>query len=298
VGTRDSTPTGEKVAFQIAKWLVEERWSVVSGLAKGIDAAAHRGALSKRGRTVAVMATPLDKVYPAENKQLAYEILDHDGCWVSEIPLGKSAHRGAFVRRDRIQSGMCVAVVPVQTDVEGGTMHTVGFAEKQGRLLLCPQPTEKERFLKQYAGVRCLIETGRAKAFSSEEFGHVLLMLLEHRDSLLSSWHEREREPSSRDESSFSHPNLIGSRRNELQTGDRIQKGFEFQFDEKEQVDTVLDKIKREAQLELIEELLRELSNGSSPNDIVIRRWAETKLRSFREGTTSITPDSVKDSRH
>jgi len=185
VGTRDSTSTGEKVAFKIAKWLGEHKWCVVSGLAKGIDSAAHKGTMDAQFPTAAVMATPLNKIYPAENRQLANDILDRGGCWISEFPLWKKPYRSAFVQRDRIQSGMSVAVIPVQTDVEGGTMHTVRFAEQQGRLVLCPRPIQGEQFLKQYAGIRNLIDSKRAIPFSGEEYVRVLQFLTDRRAKLL-----------------------------------------------------------------------------------------------------------------
>lgn len=177
IGTRDTTPIGEKVATRIAKWLGEHNWCIVSGLAKGIDAAAHKGALEAKGKTIAVMATALDKVYPAENRELADAIIASGGCWVSEMALWRKPHRGSFVQRDRIQSGLSVAVIPVQTDVEGGTMHTVRYAEQQKRLLLCPRPIEQESSLKQYAGIKRLIESHRAKSFASDQYGEILNML-------------------------------------------------------------------------------------------------------------------------
>jgi DNA processing protein len=174
VGTRNTTPVGEMVAKKVSRFFGENGFSVISGLAKGIDAAAHEGALDSGATTVAVFATPLDKVYPAENRDLAYRILDHGGAWVGELPLFKSAHRNSFVERDRIQSGLSVAVVPVQTDIKGGTMHTVGFAEKQHRMLLCPRPLQAEQSRDQYRGVKYLIETGRALAFDSADYEDVL----------------------------------------------------------------------------------------------------------------------------
>lgn len=187
IGTRDTTPTGEKVAKRIAKWLGEHRWCIVSGLAKGIDTAAHRGALEAKAKTIAVMATSLDKVYPAENRELADQILDSGGCWVSELALWRKPHRGSFVQRDRIQSGLSVAVIPVQTDIEGGTMHTVRFAEQQKRLLLCPRPIDQESSLKQYAGIKRLIESHRAKAFASDQYGEILDALSKSLTALVGS---------------------------------------------------------------------------------------------------------------
>lgn len=187
VGTRDATSAGERVAFKIAKWLGEHSWCVVSGLAKGIDTAAHKGTLDGKFPTAAVMATPLNKIYPKENRKLADEILDHGGCWISEFPLWKKPYRSAFVQRNRIQSGLSVAVIPVQTDIEGGTMHTVRFAEQQHRLLLCPRPIQPEQSLRQYAGIRQLIESDRAVPFSGEEYGRVLEFLRDRRAKLLNT---------------------------------------------------------------------------------------------------------------
>lgn len=185
VGTRDTTQNGEKVASRVAKWFGEQGWCVVSGLAKGIDTAAHRGILDIGGKTAAVMATPLNKVYPAENRLLAGEILEKGGCWISELPVWGKFHRSSFVQRDRIQSGLSVAVIPVQTDIEGGTMHTVRFAEQQGRLLMCPRPIESEQTSKQYAGVRLLIDSKRAIPFSNTDFPKVLESLILGRAALL-----------------------------------------------------------------------------------------------------------------
>jgi DNA processing protein len=180
VGTRNTTPVGEMVAKKVSRFFGENGFSVISGLARGIDAAAHEGALDSGATTIAVFATPLDKVYPAENRDLAYRILDQGGAWVGELPLFKSAHRNSFVERDRIQSGLSVAVVPVQTDIKGGTMHTVGFAEKQHRMLLCPRPLQAEQFRDQYRGVKHLIETGRALAFDSADYIDILNKVRRH----------------------------------------------------------------------------------------------------------------------
>lgn len=186
VGTRDSTPAGNTVAFRIARFFGHNTCAIVSGLAKGIDTAAHKGTLDAKGRTVAVFGTPLNKIYPAENKALAGEILDTGGAWVSEIPLFKGTHRNSFVQRDRIQSGLSVAVIPVQTDVEGGTMHTVQFATEQNRLLFCPRPLSGEQGLKQYGGINVLINDGRAIPFQVDDYSFVLNRIRSHKEQLRS----------------------------------------------------------------------------------------------------------------
>lgn len=180
IGTRNVTPSGEKVATKIAAYFSEKGFSIISGLAKGIDTAAHRGAVQVSMPTVAVFATPLDKVYPAENRDLAESILETGGAWVSEIPLMKAVHRNSFVERDRIQSGLSSAVIPVQTDIKGGTMHTVNFAEKQGRLLFCPEPIRPEQDREQYRGILQLISSHRARQFNSDDYSDVAAQITLH----------------------------------------------------------------------------------------------------------------------
>jgi DNA processing protein len=184
VGTRDSTPKGEEVATRVARFFGGHDCAIVSGLAKGIDTAAHKGALEANAPTIAVFATPLNKVYPAENRSLADAILKMNGNWISEIPLSKKPHRSSFVERDRIQSGISAAVIPVQTDLQGGTMHTVGFAEQQDRLLLCPRPLNGEQHLKQYAGIVSLIDSKRAVPFQSDDYAVVLDRVRAHGEQL------------------------------------------------------------------------------------------------------------------
>jgi DNA processing protein len=175
VGTRNPTQRGLAVAHRVAQWFAEAGFVIVSGLAKGIDTAAHEGALG-HGRTVAVLGTPLDKIYPAENKHLAGEIAE-TGALVSEYPIGFASHGQSFVERDRIQAGMSIAVVPVQTGLEGGTQHTIRFAEEQGRLILCPRPLAAEQDAPEYAGIHQLIESGRARAFEADDYADLLVSL-------------------------------------------------------------------------------------------------------------------------
>lgn len=186
VGTRDPTEYGRSVAGHIARHFGSKGFVVVSGLAKGIDTAAHEGALAVGARTIAVLGTPLDQIYPVENKPLAERIANDSGVLIAELALGTKSFRNAFVQRDRIQSGLSLAVMPVQSDLNGGTMHTVRFAEKQKRLLLCPTPAPAERRLKQYAAIVELIRSGRAREFQKEDYASLVELLWEHRRKLLS----------------------------------------------------------------------------------------------------------------
>lgn len=137
VGTREPTPYGETVARRSGKTAVEAGFVVVSGLAHGCDKFGHEGCLDALGVGVAVMAHGLDKVYPAANRDLAARLLEFGGCLVSEYPIGTAAARTAFAERDRIQSGLSDGVFVIETDVKGGTMHTVRFSREQRRPLAC-----------------------------------------------------------------------------------------------------------------------------------------------------------------
>lgn len=189
IGTRNPTTSGSKVARKIAGHLASSGFVVVSGLARGIDSAAHRAAC-EAGFTVAVLANPLDKVYPAENRELAEQIVERGGTLVGELPKGERTYRNAFVRRDRIQSGMSLAVIPIQTDIEGGTMHTVRFAEAQRRLLFCPTPLQEETNRKEYAGIWQLLRSNRAVAFQSrEDYTDVISRIREHKAKWMNEYH-------------------------------------------------------------------------------------------------------------
>jgi DNA processing protein len=143
VGTREPTLYGAKVARKSGQTVAEAGFAVVSGLAHGCDTLGHEGCLDGKGIGVAVMAHGLDRVYPAANRSLAERLLEGGGCLVSEYPIGITPIRTAFAERDRIQSGLSDGVLVIETDVKGGTMHTVRFAREQVRALACVAHPEK-----------------------------------------------------------------------------------------------------------------------------------------------------------
>jgi DNA processing protein len=143
VGTRAPTTFGTEVTRRLVSYLTDHDWGIVSGLARGIDAEAHRTAIERNGYTVAVLGNGLDKVYPLENRHLADEILHRGGALLSEQPFGVAAKAAHLVQRDRLQSGMSIATIVMQTDLSGGTMHTVRFTLTQGRFLVAPVPQGK-----------------------------------------------------------------------------------------------------------------------------------------------------------
>jgi len=132
VGTRRPTPYGRQVAEEITYQLASNRICVVSGLARGVDAIAHRAAIHAGGRTVAVLACGLDLVYPPEHAKLAREIMDH-GALISDYPLGTQPRGDYFPRRNRIMSGLSLGVLVVEGDVKSGAMITARLALDQNR---------------------------------------------------------------------------------------------------------------------------------------------------------------------
>jgi len=133
VGARKMTAYGETLAFKFAKELAELGVIIVSGMATGIDSAAHRGALAAGGRTIAFLGTPIDKIYPKENERLFHEILDNNGAVISEIPVGAEYYPNtSFLTRNRLISGISDAVIIVEADLRSGSLNTASHALEQG----------------------------------------------------------------------------------------------------------------------------------------------------------------------
>lgn len=136
VGTRAATAYGRDVAERFAFGLAQRGWVVVSGLARGIDAAAHRGALAGGGITVGVLGGALDMFYPTENRALAREMVEKGGCVVSEFPFGRSPDPQTFPQRNRIVSGLSRGVVAVECPLHSGTLITCARALEQARAVM------------------------------------------------------------------------------------------------------------------------------------------------------------------
>ena len=133
VGSRNATPAGAETAHSFASHLAARGFCITSGLAEGIDAAAHRGALAARGQTLAVCGTGPDIVYPRQHASLAEEIVAAGGAIVSEFAPGTPVFRANFPRRNRLISGLSIGTLVVEASVRSGALITARHAMEQGR---------------------------------------------------------------------------------------------------------------------------------------------------------------------
>lgn len=147
VGTRRPSPHGQRMAEALGAALAEAGWPVVSGLAEGIDAAVHRGCLSRGGRPIGVLGTPLDRVYPRHHHSLQAAVA-RSGLLLSEHPRGTLVRRGHFAARNRLQVALAQAVVVVECPEASGALHSAALAWEQGLpLWVVPADTGKRSAL-------------------------------------------------------------------------------------------------------------------------------------------------------
>lgn len=166
VGTRKATQLGRKIAEDIAYTLGKRGFVIVSGLAMGIDTAAHTGALKAGAKTVAVLGNGVNRIYPAQNENLAKKILEAKGAIISEYGPKAPGHKGIFLDRNRIISGLSIATVVVEAPFKSGSINTASWAGDQGRsLFVIPGPVNHQN----YMGSHKLIRDGAILATSAED---------------------------------------------------------------------------------------------------------------------------------
>lgn len=133
VGSRHPTPTGQEKAFAFASGLADAGFTITSGLALGIDGMSHRGALSAKAKTIAVLGQGLPQIYPARHKSLAQDIVTHGGSVITEYSVDMPPTKQSFPRRNRIISGLSLGVLVVEATLKSGSLITAHFALEQGR---------------------------------------------------------------------------------------------------------------------------------------------------------------------
>jgi len=166
VGTRKASAVGRSLARKFAKELAELGAVVVSGLAMGIDSAAHEGALEakcpptsqaggRQGKTIAVLANGLDKIYPAQNENLAKKILEFNGAIISEYPEDTPSFPSQFLERNRIVSGLCAATIVIEAPDRSGSLATARYAAEQGReVFVVPGPANDINYIGSHKLIR------------------------------------------------------------------------------------------------------------------------------------------------
>ncbi len=165
VGTRQPTNYGKVQAERLAADLAKQNITVVSGMARGIDSVAHSAAIKNKGRTIAIIGSGLDIVYPPENKRL-FDDISNNGCVISEFKLGTKPDAQNFPRRNRIISGISLGCIVVETGINGGAMQTASFALDQNREVFA---VPGNLGVRQSEGTNLLIQKGEAKLIRSSE---------------------------------------------------------------------------------------------------------------------------------
>jgi len=155
VGTRKATTEGRLIAKEMAKKLAEQGFIIVSGLAMGIDSAAHEGALEAKGKTIVVLANGLGKIYPARNQNLGEKILEFGGAIISEYGSEVPYFKGQFLKRNRIISGLCQAVIIIEAPKRSGSLATARLAAEQGReVFVVPGPINHPNYYGSHKLIR------------------------------------------------------------------------------------------------------------------------------------------------
>ena len=186
VGSRQASQYGLSACKRLCRELAWQGWTVVSGMARGIDSAAHRGALDGGGRTLAVFGTGLDVVYPVENRRLS-ELITNTGGIVSEFPLSTPPEPGNFPARNRIISGLALGVVVVEATAKSGSLITARLALEQGRQVFAvPGPIDR----RGVAGPHRLIKEGAKLVERVEDIIEELLPMVDRKSPADSAYRE------------------------------------------------------------------------------------------------------------
>ncbi|EEW2530731.1 DNA-processing protein DprA [Escherichia coli] len=187
VGSRDTSPAGEEITRRITNQIVSAGYIVVSGLAIGTDANAHKATLQAKGKTIAVLAHGLEEAKPKQNSRLAQEILDKGGAWISEYPMGRPAQKQSFVQRNRIQVGLSAGSILIEAALNSGTITQAEFANKAKRPVFAVVPHLPNNPLNlNCEGTVDLVKSNMARALKTKrDYDDVIMIINESRKYLL-----------------------------------------------------------------------------------------------------------------
>lgn len=146
IGSRNCSAEKKNACLKIIKDLPQE-FVIVSGLAKGIDSFAHSSALKSGKATIAVLPSGIERIYPKENELLAKKIIENNGLLISEYPSKTKPTKFSFIQRNRITAGLSFAVLVIEAQIKSGTMHTVRFAQEQGKTIYAVPGSEGTDYL-------------------------------------------------------------------------------------------------------------------------------------------------------
>ena len=175
VGARRATAAGCAMTEELSHDLAGAGMTVVSGLARGVDAAAHRGALAAQGRTIAVLGCGIDRTYPPEHERLRRQI-EERGAILSEVPMGAPPHSHHFPRRNRIISGLSLGVIVTEAAISSGSLITARLAAEQGREVFAVPGFVKEDTSR---GTNALLKEGAALIERAQDVIDAVLPQLE-----------------------------------------------------------------------------------------------------------------------
>jgi len=186
VGTRNNSDYGKLITQKTVQFLVENDYCIVSGLALGIDTIAHESSLEFSGKTISVLVD-VDDIAPKTNLKLAQRILDNGGLLVAENPPKSKIIPALFAKRDRIQTGLSLAVFPIETSLNGGTFHAINTGIKYKRKVFAPDVKRSgysDTDIPQLEGIRSIIENNQAFAYTKTDYPKVLEILNDKKDEL------------------------------------------------------------------------------------------------------------------
>ena len=189
VGARRATAAGRAMTEELSRDLARAGMTVVSGLARGVDAAAHRGALAAQGRTIAVLGCGIDHTYPREHEQLRRQI-EERGAILSEVPMGAPPHSHHFPRRNRIISGLSLGVIVTEAAISSGSLITARLAAEQGREVFAVPGFVKEDTSR---GTNALLKEGAALIERAQDVIDAVMAQLEPALRLQPSREQNER---------------------------------------------------------------------------------------------------------